>query len=565
MTVRHGAVGRRFCLSAACLVGLTLLVCPIAARAQPGPQAFRIVEPVVDPEGRPLYQSGPDGEEYPLFRPAAPDDPIARQAASILEKTFCAQAIRLYDCTRAYLRHEGRASGQAEAVGGLDLDQPIHLNLSKRQGGFGKIGFFLKDGDGPAAFVNAGYVDLVVDSRSVEEGRLEEIFPHELGNVITGYLLGVGLRHDSTKMHMSMVVTDYSMAFWEGYGEHFQPLARDRTENPHLLSLMKGDTGLDLRNAWHSAYDRELRTHGVKRNLFIYDKVPPSGWDGPDPDLYALFLDDATSSLFCTDRVMTGQQMMASEGVVSTLFYRIVNSRELGEKYRPAEFYRPFCPSGAADIDPERDFSPYENVNLKLIAVMRDRLRARLTEWERSGMWGPVMPELIRAYGEVYPEEKREIYRLFLYTTRFATVSNSLRKLFGRFNRAGRIGDRNESKAIASRLQTEGKETFEKILAGELPLGDNIGPEIWLLNSQFKIARAVWSGKRDTSLAINLNTAGPVELMTIPGVTPDVARALTDWRDSNGFFRSLEDIKRVDGVPDSIHQAMASMEKASPK
>ena len=76
------------------------------------------------------------------------------------------------------------------------------------------------------------------------------------------------------------------------------------------------------------------------------------------------------------------------------------------------------------------------------------------------------------------------------------------------------------------------------------------------------IARAVWSGKRDTPLAINLNTAGPVELMTIPGVTSDVARALIEWRDENGFFRSLEDIKRVDDVPDSIHQAMASMEKA---
>ncbi len=183
-------------------------------------------------------------------------------------------------------------------------------------------------------------------------------------------------------------------------------------------------------------------------------------------------------------------------------------------------------------------------------------------EWEQSRAWGPVMPELIRAYGEAYPEEKREIYRLFLYTTRFATASNFLRQLFGRFNLAGRGGDRKESKAVASRLRTEGKETFEKILAGELPMGGNIGPEIWLLNSQFKIARAVWSGKRDTPLAINLNTAGPVELMTIPGVTPDVARALTDWREENGFFRSLEDIKRVAGVPDSIHQTMALMEKA---
>lgn len=288
-----------------------------------------------------------------------------------------------------------------------------------------------------------------------------------------------------------------------------------------------------------------------------------AGREGHDSfQVIVYFLDDATSSLFCTDRVMTGQQMMASEGVVSTLFYRIVNSRELGEKYQPAEFYRPFYPSETADIEPERDFSPYENVNLKLIAVMRDRLRARLMEWEQSRAWGPVMPELIRAYGEAYPEEKREIYRLFLYTTRFATASNFLRQLFGRFNLAGRVGDRKESKAVASRLRTEGKETFEKILAGELPMGGNIGPEIWLLNSQFKIARAVWSGKRDTPLAINLNTAGPVELMTIPGVTPDVARALTDWREENGFFRSLEDIKRVAGVPDSIHQTMALMEKA---
>lgn len=55
---------------------------------------------------------------------------------------------------------------------------------------------------------------------------------------------------------------------------------------------------------------------------------------------------------------------------------------------------------------------------------------------------------------------------------------------------------------------------------------------------------------------VNINTAKIDELQNIPGVGPSIAQAIIDYRDENGKFKSIEDIKSVSGVGESKYKKM---------
>lgn len=53
------------------------------------------------------------------------------------------------------------------------------------------------------------------------------------------------------------------------------------------------------------------------------------------------------------------------------------------------------------------------------------------------------------------------------------------------------------------------------------------------------------------SAKININTATQTELEELPGIGPSIALKIIKYRDENGKFKTIEDIKKVSGVGDS--------------
>ena len=55
---------------------------------------------------------------------------------------------------------------------------------------------------------------------------------------------------------------------------------------------------------------------------------------------------------------------------------------------------------------------------------------------------------------------------------------------------------------------------------------------------------------------ININTAGYEELQQITGVGPVLAQRILDWRNANGLFYEIEDIKQVSGIGEATFEKM---------
>lgn len=94
---------------------------------------------------------------------------------------------------------------------------------------------------------------------------------------------------------------------------------------------------------------------------------------------------------------------------------------------------------------------------------------------------------------------------------------------------------------------------------GDLRLDSNLGPELWLLNDDFKIAPAVWERERTLPLSLNLNTASETELMTLPGVDSVLAARIVADRHARGYFRSLDEVGSIEGVSPALLQTLNEM------
>jgi len=58
------------------------------------------------------------------------------------------------------------------------------------------------------------------------------------------------------------------------------------------------------------------------------------------------------------------------------------------------------------------------------------------------------------------------------------------------------------------------------------------------------------TGSAQTNGLVNINTADLSQLDTLPGIGPSLAQRIIQYRETNGPFNSVEDIKNVSGIGD---------------
>ena len=378
-------------------------------------------------------------------------------------------------------------------------------------------GLRLETEDGFKDYPDLCFIGFYTDWDSIEQSGINEIFAHEFSHVWLNWM-GYDSGHSlSNKFHTCTAITDPYMAFFEGFAEHLEIVTRDMsgyTQNGLW------DYAYDA-NAWLCARDTQLRYHGVINNRFVYNTALPFI---DDYDSYAeLHMAHITSSAFMPERIKNANQLLSSEGAIASIFYYIYINDIFKNSYSDKAFYTSF----GVDRD---SVDPMQNLYLKILYVMSglDMSKPTLTT------------EFIKAYGDNFPAEKKELYSLFASLTYFSTVSGDARHTFERLYRIGRNGEV-ESFRTALRESAELRTLLiERLLSGEVSLDAAVRPDIWAQGNEY-ITPTPWNPGARVRYQFNINSATAVDFLSINGMTLNRAEQLVLQRERLGGFKSLEE------------------------
>ncbi|MDD4939020.1 MAG: helix-hairpin-helix domain-containing protein [Candidatus Omnitrophica bacterium] len=63
----------------------------------------------------------------------------------------------------------------------------------------------------------------------------------------------------------------------------------------------------------------------------------------------------------------------------------------------------------------------------------------------------------------------------------------------------------------------------------------------------------------DRLVKVDLNKAGLTELSCLSGISPGLAKKILAYRDANGHFRKIEDLKEVKGIGDYRYEKLKDL------
>jgi len=69
-------------------------------------------------------------------------------------------------------------------------------------------------------------------------------------------------------------------------------------------------------------------------------------------------------------------------------------------------------------------------------------------------------------------------------------------------------------------------------------------------------AEATTASKAGAVKLININTASAAELTSVKGIGEKTAQAIVEYRQKDGAFKTIEDIKNVKGISDKKFEAI---------
>jgi hypothetical protein len=109
------------------------------------------------------------------------------------------------------------------------------------------------------------------------------------------------------------------------------------------------------------------------------------------------------------------EQLLRDPKVAATVLYRLAQTRTVANAVGPAEIYTPFIQGALPEgVSGAQLLGPVRNFNAKLFSA-----------WARAALGGHPpddIVDLVEAYGELFPQEQKEVLRIFLVTTFAGTV-----------------------------------------------------------------------------------------------------------------------------------------------
>jgi len=244
----------------------------------------------------------------------------------------------------------------------------------------------------------------------------------------------------------------------------------------------------------------------VKSNRFAYQPAIPDALIQRD-DPHAALLYQSVVPPDRTGSPKNGPQLLASEGVIATLFYRLVNDPFLQQSYRQPAFYDAYLPPednvNWSHASPQELFSPMENVYLKLFHVFARHVRLD------GGLLGesPAI-QMVKGYAMEYPNETERLYDVFLDVTQGVTVEPQALQI---------AQDWAAGKLSAAAHEAYLRDLRQRLLAGQVRIDSALPPQIWLHNPDTEVGAGVFDVYRSLPRPyhFNLNAATVIDLRTV--------------------------------------------------
>ena len=512
-----------------------------AAEAEPPPvaeptEATREPEaPTPDVEASTLYRLLVPGEGEPLAgvvptRDMASDDPLRADLEELLARPYLRWVLELGAVSRG-IAIERCSQEQSAADCRARLDHPA-LFVIVNGGNRPKQGLAIVGDAGTEILPETWYVE--VDPR-----RAATLVPHEYGHVMMFALLTAEPpEHPPGLPHTTGAITDDVTAFSEGWGIHFETLVGDRPELgpararlhrdvfPVAGPLSQGDSLFEAKDLLN--YAQSYRRHvAVKENRFAFlPRVQPElalkGTPSAE-DLLARWTDTTTDPA----RLRTLEQMVASEGLVASLFYRLATAGS---------------PAGSDDLSGDRPLPDPARYAAFFEAF------ARLT-------WRADAPSILEFLGRLIeaeedPDERRRIARTALEVFHYVGFVDGAARSHAEAHAAGHRMDMGSFRALLEPLTEARTTAIEALVVDPGTLATAAGPEIWVQLPEIRIGLPTF-GIEPARVIIDLNTAPEEHLMVLPGVDWPLADRIAAARLERPFASLDEAIERLSLAPET--------------
>jgi len=303
------------------------------------------------------------------------------------------------------------------------------------------------------------------------------------------------------------------------YGKLFQKIQRT-SSNGHDAPIIT-DVGLAYVEGWAEAFEavygpanpKLKEKDRTKYNVseFLYSRQDPIRRDS-----YVW----ATNEGKKTGVLKNGLQLMSTEGVIAGHFYDILTSRAIT--------------------------APYEKcIQTMLTAPMN-------------------FMEFINNYVQLFPEDKKVIYRIMLENSHYVTMDkNASKAYFDYYQTRLNYLQKKVSKADFDKYKADYKKYTEALFAKAMKGADifaNVGPQMWFAGkinltamkkeaSAAKKLMAKMFGKKDQiyEFRLDLNTA-TADMFRMIGFAEADAAKLAAARDAEGFFKKGNPVQAIEKI-----------------
>lgn len=409
-------------------------------------------------EGKPVYEPMEENKDF----------------IQITHNSFIKKSLELYSKAQKYSDLE---------------DKNMYFAFKQNSGCYGDVGFYLKKDSQIYDKTKSPYIELSAGQLR-NFGALEsitQILPHEMGHVIQKILTSNDekMKQNSIDRHYSNIITEYSTAFSEGFGEHFEVISRMYEENTGIKNSIYRDIDRTINSTkpmigggkrdfifplrldyyrefspfWQQKYEN-LKRHEL--GLSGDGKFKNSSYDFTDTQKSILYRN--MGLLQDKSKIKSLEQSLSTEIVISNFFVNLITSdtEELEKRYDKVF----------------NVFSKYLSKNDK-----------------------PQLIQFVRGYIKEYPEERDRLLAVFKEST--------------------------------------GHE-FTEECAPEIWCISN-SEHINYIFDQF-------GGVRYPFYIFNINICEKEDLERIKGISKSDAEAIILYRDKVKGFKSSEELLNIDGI-----------------